>query len=93
MIRGWATNEVAAQNKIKLELFKEFTRLEGIAENRVLTGNEFRELRTIEKRLDQIWALKKLKQDRDREIETFWRGTEILLISRQLPIRGVGRRE
>jgi uncharacterized protein YcbK (DUF882 family) len=54
MIRGWAANEVVAYNKIKLELSKEFTRLEGIAENRVLTSDEFRELRTIAKRLSNL---------------------------------------
>jgi hypothetical protein len=30
LIRGWAANEVAAQNKNKVELSKEFTRLESL---------------------------------------------------------------
>ena len=34
MIRGWAANEVAAQNRVKVELSKEFTRLESLAETR-----------------------------------------------------------
>ena len=34
MIRGWAANEVASQNRVKVELSKEFTRLESLAETR-----------------------------------------------------------
>jgi len=54
MIRGWAANEVAAQNKSKVELSKEFTRLEGLAEVRSLSDNERRELGIIEDKLEQI---------------------------------------
>ena len=38
MIRGWAANEVAAQNRAKVELSKEFTRLESLAEIRELSS-------------------------------------------------------
>jgi hypothetical protein len=71
LIRGWAANEVAAQNKTKVELSKEFTRLESLAENRILSSEEFRELRSIENKLEQIWALEEIKarqRSRDRNI-------------------------
>jgi hypothetical protein len=71
MIRGWAANEVAAQNKSKVELSKEFTRLEGLAEVRSLSDNERRELGIIEDKLEQIWALEEIKihqRSRDRNI-------------------------
>lgn len=71
MIRGWAANEVAAQNKNKVEFSKEFTRSEGLAETRDLTSDEFRNLRQIEVRLEHIWALELIKvrkRSRDRDI-------------------------
>jgi hypothetical protein len=71
LIRGWAANEVAAQNKTKVELSKEFTRLESLAENRILSSEEFRELRSIDNKLEQIWALEEIKarqRSRDRNI-------------------------
>jgi len=52
MIRGWAANEVAAQNKSKVDLSKEFTRLEGLAEIRDLSHDEKGELEQIEDKLE-----------------------------------------
>jgi predicted RNase H-like nuclease len=71
MIRGWAANEVVAQNKSKVELSKEFTRLKSLAEARELSDNERRELKHIEDKLEQIWALEEIKirqRSRDRNI-------------------------
>ena len=52
IIRGWAANEVAAQNKSKVDLSKEFTRLEGLAEIRDLSHDEKGELEQIEDKLE-----------------------------------------
>lgn len=43
---------MAAQNKSKIELSKEFTRLEGLAEIRDLSHDERRELEQIEDTLE-----------------------------------------
>ena len=53
MIRGWAANEVAAQNRAKVELSKEFTGLESVAEIRELSSVERQELAQIEDKLEQ----------------------------------------
>ena len=44
MIRGWAANEVAVQNRDKVVLSKEFTRLESLAEIRELSSVERHEV-------------------------------------------------
>jgi ribosomal protein S8 len=68
MIRGWAANEIAAQNKTKVELSKEFTRQESLAEIRDLSNEERRNLEQIEDRLERIWALEEIKvRQRSRE--------------------------
>jgi hypothetical protein len=54
LVRGWATNEIAAQNKTKVALSQEFTRLESLAETRDLSDEEFGRLRQIEDSLEQI---------------------------------------
>lgn len=53
-LKVWAANEVASQNKLKVELSKEFTRLEGLAESRELSHEEYSSLRHTEDRLEQI---------------------------------------
>jgi hypothetical protein len=71
MIRGWAANEIAAQNKTKVELSKEFTRQESLAEIRDLSNEERRDLEQIEDRLERIWALEEIKvgqRSRERNI-------------------------
>jgi len=71
MIRGWATNEVAVQNRAKVELSKEFTRLESLTEIRELSSVERQELAQIEDKLEHIWSLKEIKvrqRSRDRNI-------------------------
>lgn len=68
MIRGWAANEIAAQNKTKVGLSKEFTRQESLAEIRDLSNEERRDLEQIEDRLERIWALEEIKvRQRSRE--------------------------
>lgn len=52
LIRGWAANEVAELNKTKVELTKEFTRLESLAEIKVLSSEELSEL-SLGRRGDQ----------------------------------------
>ena len=71
MIRGWAANEVAVQNRDKVDLSKEFTRLESLAEIRELSSVERQELAQIEDKLEQIWSLEEIKvrqRSRDRNI-------------------------
>ena len=71
MIRGWAANEVAAQNRAKVELSKEFTRLESLAKIRELSSIERQELAQIEDKLEQIWSLEEIRvrqHSRDRNI-------------------------
>lgn len=71
MVRAWAANEVATQNKTKVELSKEFTRLDSLAETRDLSSDEVKEFKKIEDRLEQIWALEEIKvrqRSRERDI-------------------------
>lgn len=71
MIRGWAANEIADLNKTKVELSNEFSRLESIAESRVLTQAESYSLASIEEELGKIYALEEIKcrqRSRDRDI-------------------------
>ena len=71
MIRGWAANEVAVQNRDKVVLSKEFTRLESLAEIRELSSVERQELAHIEDKLEKIWSLEEIRvrqRSRDRNI-------------------------
>lgn len=71
IVRGWAANEVAELNRTKASLSRDFTRLEGISEVRILSTEELSELRQVEKQLDQIWALEEIKskqRSRDRDL-------------------------
>lgn len=52
MVRGWAANELAAQNKNKVELSKKFTRLETLVEDRILSEEESKELKMVEDKLE-----------------------------------------
>lgn len=69
--RGWASNEVAAINKRKVELIRDFSELELAIENRVLSDSELTKLREVESELDKIWSLEEIKirqRSRDRDV-------------------------
>jgi len=71
MVRGWAANEVAEQNKSKAFFLDQFKRLDGLSELRDFSVEESRDLRIAEQKLDQIWTLEEIKfrqRSRERDI-------------------------
>jgi hypothetical protein len=71
MIRGWAANEIVQQNRAKVELSKEFSRLEAKVESGVFSPEDIQELHKTEKRLEKLWALEEIKvrqRSRNRNI-------------------------
>lgn len=71
LTRGWAANEVAALNKQKVELAKEFNILDMKAEQEELSPAERDRMREVSRKLEEIWALDEIKakqRSRDRNI-------------------------
>ena len=93
MIRGWAANEVAVQNRDKVDLSKEFTRLESLAEIRDLSSVERQELAHIEDKLEKIWSLEEIRVSNVLGIETFLRVIRIRHIFRRWLTNGVEKRK
>jgi hypothetical protein len=71
LTRGWASNEIAAMNKEKTSLAIDFNRLEQKAENNTLLESDRMRMNEIADRLNKIWALEEINQDRGPEIERF----------------------
>jgi hypothetical protein len=71
VVRGWAANEVAALNKTKVNLAKEYNRLDEEAERTGLPAQGIKRLKEVADELGRIWALKEIKirqRSRDRDI-------------------------
>lgn len=81
---------MAELNKSQAVILDKFSKLESLSEIRDLTIEETEELRLLEIKLEQIWALEETKV-RQRS-KTCKKVTRIHHTSRLLPTKGVGRR-
>ena len=61
LVRGWASNEVAALNKQKAVLSEEYNKLDVEAEQGLLTAQGLSRLKLVADELDKFWGLKEIK--------------------------------
>ena len=71
LTRGWASNIVAEQNKLKQMIVEEYNKLDLESEVRSLSELEVNRMNQIAKELDRLWALEEIKLGKDLGIERF----------------------
>jgi len=71
LVRGWAANQIAINNKTKVQLSQEYNILDKVLEERDLDESEWTRYKQLEVELDKFWRMEEIKirqRSKDRDI-------------------------